>query len=78
MIVMFLIIIVTRYDEPSGGEEDADRVDEKVSQVGMPSSSHVSNNPQRQVEIFDALSSQDLAKLLVNLRDDNECIFGTR
>lgn len=35
--------------------------------------SHVSNNPQRQKEIFEALSLQDLNKIILNLKDDNEC-----
>lgn len=33
--------------------------------------SHVANNPQRQEEIFNALSFQDLNKIIINLRDDN-------
>ena len=52
-------------------KEALDRIDEKISDVILPSSSHVSNNSQRQKEIFEALSLQDLNKIILNLRDDN-------
>lgn len=55
------------------GEKDAYRVNEEVSCVLNQISRHVSNNPQRQNEIFDALSLQDLNKIILNLQDDNEC-----
>jgi len=54
-------------------EKDAYRVNEEVSCVLNQISRHVSNNPQRQNEIFDALSLQDLNKIILNLQDDNEC-----
>ena len=52
-------------------KEALDRIYEKISDVILPSSSHVSNNSQRQKEIFEALSLQDLNKIILNLRDDN-------
>lgn len=55
------------------GEEAAHLIHEKISHVFRPPHSHVSNNPQRQKEIFEALSLQDLNKIILNLRDDNEC-----
>lgn len=45
----------------------------KLVKYQNPTYSHVSNNSKRQKEIFDALSLQDLNKIILNLKDDNEC-----
>jgi hypothetical protein len=55
------------------GKADVDRVNEKTCNVSALGFSHVSNNPQRQLEIFEALSLQDLNKIITNFKDDNEC-----
>lgn len=56
-------------DEPSLVEKITDRIHEKTSLVLMLSYSHVSNNHDRQIEIFHALSNQDLNKVILNLKD---------
>ena len=53
------------------GEENADRVHEKTSRVDVSLLSHVAGNPQRQLEIFSALSLHDFNKIVSNLKDDN-------
>lgn len=56
-------------------KKNAHRVNEKTCIVKNKIFSHVSNNQQRQNEIFEALSLQDLNKIILNLKDDNECKF---
>lgn len=62
---------LTSDDKPLRVEENADRVHEKTSLVFIPPPRHVSNNRDRQLEIFQALSNQDLTKIIINLKDDN-------
>jgi hypothetical protein len=68
------MIYIPNYNLNAGverGKEAVDRIDEKIGDVIVIRDRHVSNNPQRQKEIFEALSLQDLNKIILNLRDDN-------
>lgn len=67
------INIIILNEPPKRRQKDAYLVDEEASHVLNQLCRHVFNNPQRQNEIFDALSHHDLNKIILNLQDDNEC-----
>jgi uncharacterized heparinase superfamily protein len=53
------------------GKEIIDRLHEEAERVILSPDRHVSNNPRRQLDIFDSLSPADLRKIVDNLHDDN-------
>lgn len=44
----------------------------KLNAYPLAHISHISNNPKRQLDIFNSLSLPDLEKIVFNLHDTNE------